>query len=514
MIPRVAQRGHSFKGAGDYYLHDKEADTSERVGWTHTHNLPTNDPEKAMKVMAFTAIHSDDIKRQAGTKSTGRKATAGSVYSFSLAWHPEQSPDKKEMIDASMSTLDKLGLTEHQAVIVYHNETKHRHVHVICNLVNPDTGKTARVSHDQLKLSKWAEEYEIKTGQVYCNDRVENNRKREELAQQKSDTQEKTQSAIVKHREKRNIRADLVQSLYERSDSGQAFRSALEENDLTLAKGDRRGFVLVDNNGDIFSLSRQLKGQRASDIKSRLGDIQDLLDAKTLSDERMYFDRDQYEIDRQKEIVDNAIISDKDKRSEDKEEEKDTMRSTAHKPEIFSNDSLFKELDKTRDLGVVRLKYKEKLENFYNFKKMRAEIKEKESKLANSSNVFGWRSSKIKALQNDIQNMKKSLSHAEARYNEQMGGMDKRIENETEEYLKKLYGEKHKVSNKAEIVSKKNNNQKPQTKDAEKRIKDDSDEQSKPIQKADKVKNHKIDPKQIERLKRGKNYKKGPERRI
>lgn len=457
MIPRVAQRGHSFKGAGDYYLHDKEADTSERVGWTHTHNLPTNDPQKAMKVMAFTAIHSDDIKRQAGTKTTGRKATAGSVYSFSLAWHPEQRPDKKEMIDASMSTLDKLGLTEHQAVIVYHNETKHRHVHVICNLVNPETGKTARVSHDQLKLSKWAEEYEIKTGQVYCNDRVENNRKREELAQQKSDNQEKTQSAIVKHREKRNLRADLVQSLYQRSDSGQAFRSALEENDLTLAKGDRRGFVLVDNNGDVFSLSRQLKGQRASDIKARLADIDNLRDAKVLSDERKYFDRDQYETDRQKSIVDNAIKSDiKKSKSKSKSQEISGLILSEIQDKMMNARI---EYDRKSDRKLKDKK--DELENFYGTKMLqrRIEVLKKKIKAIDEKRVSVFTNKKD--LIKRLAEAESTLKQVNWRTKEQLGKIRKDIEaNQPEKYneekIKKDLGYSPQPS-----INKQNRNNKP-----------------------------------------------------
>ena len=120
MVPYIAKRGHSFKGAGMYYLHDKEADTSERVAWTYTHNLPTDDPEKAMKWMAYTASNSDILKAKAGIKRTGRKATAGSVYSFSLAWHPEQSPDQDYMKTCAMDALEFLGLTEHEAVLVAH----------------------------------------------------------------------------------------------------------------------------------------------------------------------------------------------------------------------------------------------------------------------------------------------------------------------------------------------------------------------------------------------------------
>ncbi len=56
MIPHIAQRGHSFKGAGAYYLHDKKSDTAERVLWTQTYNLPTQNPELALRVMAHTAM--------------------------------------------------------------------------------------------------------------------------------------------------------------------------------------------------------------------------------------------------------------------------------------------------------------------------------------------------------------------------------------------------------------------------------------------------------------------------
>ena len=156
MVPYVAQRGHSFKGAGKYYLHDKEADTSERVEWTYTHNLPTNDAEKAMGWMAYTAMNADKLKDRAGVAKTGRKSTAGPVYAFSLAWHPEQKPEKEHMQECGMNMLQLLGLEEHQSVFVAHNETDHAHVHIICNLVHPQNGRMAPPSCDHLIMSKWA----------------------------------------------------------------------------------------------------------------------------------------------------------------------------------------------------------------------------------------------------------------------------------------------------------------------------------------------------------------------
>ena len=303
MVPHVARRGHSFKGAGQYYLHDKEADTAERVAWTRTHNVPTQDPEKAFRWMAWTAMNAEQLKAEAGVSRAGRKARAGAVYSFSLAWHPEQQPDEEAMQQSAYETLGLLGLSDHEAVMVAHQETDHAHVHVICNLVNPETGKMAVPSYDFLTLSKWAEEKEREEGKIYCDQRVENNERRRQEAKQDRDL------ALIKHREEKAARAEEIAALYNQCDSGKAFRAGLEEAGYTLAAGDRRGFVLVDQAGEVHSLSRQLKGQRAKDIKGRLSDVDlaTLQSAKELEDERKYFDRDRYHQVWQESVDENSI---------------------------------------------------------------------------------------------------------------------------------------------------------------------------------------------------------------
>ena len=97
MTPKVARRGHSFKGAGAYYLNNKKDQASEhsRVEWTHTYNHSTDDPHKALNRMAYTAMRADKLKHQAGVSKKGRKATAGAVYTFSLSYHEEQNPTKQ-----------------------------------------------------------------------------------------------------------------------------------------------------------------------------------------------------------------------------------------------------------------------------------------------------------------------------------------------------------------------------------------------------------------------------------
>ena len=189
MIPTIAKKGTSFKGAALYYLHDKNALTNDRIEFTQTHNLATDSTAIAWKMMAFTALHQSEIKQAAGGAAKGRKLTQP-VYAYSLSWHPTQKPTKEQMVNAGLVTLKALGLGEHEAILVAHNDEPHSHLHLVVNRVHPETGIAAKLSNDRLNLSKWAEKYELEQGQIFCNKRVENNKRRK--------------SEYVKHREAQN----------------------------------------------------------------------------------------------------------------------------------------------------------------------------------------------------------------------------------------------------------------------------------------------------------------------
>lgn len=426
MVPFVAGRGHSFKGAGMYYLHDKGALTSDRVAWSHTHNLATDDPEKALRWMAFTSKNADRLKEQAGVARTGRKSSAGHVYAFSLAWHPEENPQKDHMLGAAFETLELLGLKEHEAVIVAHQETDHPHIHVICNLVSPKDGRTAVPSYDRLTLSKWAQEHEEKTGKIYCEKRVENNEKRREKA-----TADR-QMALVKGREEKHSAADQVQDIYRRCDSGKAFQAALQEAGFTLARGDRRGFVLVDDQGKVHSLSRQLQGQRAADIKARLSDLDEkaLPDVKTASEERQYFDRDRYEVEFQKRIVDSAIEAADRKQVKTPEQQgipADRMDITL----VQENRDHLAELDKRRaweqDMQRKRYHLETQLSEFYGRDKLAKRLEELRREAEKSSGVWGRMTGRAQELEAEIDGLVKNLASIDSRMAEQRGKLETEI---------------------------------------------------------------------------------------
>lgn len=440
MVPRIARRGHSFKGAGQYYLHDKEAQTKDRVPWSYCHNIPTQDPEKAMKWMAYTAMSADRLKREAGVPATGRKSTAGPVYSFSLAWHPHQNPDQETMLEAVIHTLGLLDLDDHEAVVVAHNDRDHPHVHVICNLVHPETGKTTVQSYDRLIMSAWAEEYEKNEGEIRCEQRVINNEKRRQGASLTK------QFGLIKHREKKLQLAYEIQKLYERSDGAKAFQSALEHKGYTLAQGDRRGYVLVDRNGDIHSLSRQLKGQRAKDLKAQLGHLKDLPHAKTISDERMYFDRDKYEADQQIRIVDAAIEHEQVKPDQKSKTDarKDFKRSSpkqsgysqpneeiGSKLKSTESDDYLNKLDALRawerQRDLLRDQLRQQQDEQYDRKGIVRRMDELEKQLKKDENRLIPRlMGKPKDIENELAALRQSLKNVDQRIREQNEALEKK----------------------------------------------------------------------------------------
>ena len=435
MIPRIANRGHSFKGAGLYYLHDKEASTTERVAWTQTRNIPTNDPEAATRWMAYTAINSNKIKQDAAVPLTGRKRKKGVVYTFSLSWSPDENPDREHMEKSADETLELLGLKDHQSLIVAHNDTEHPHVHVICNLINPNDGRM----HDpdwgsKLKMSEWSLKHEFENGKIYCEQRVENNEKRK-------------RGEVVKYQEPLHDRKAEIQNLYSQSDNGNSFITILKQNGYTLAKGNRRRFVLVDDYGRIHSLSRQLSKEQRTDHLEKLSDIQqkDLPIAKDVAIERQHFDRDKQEMEQLQRIEDAAIEKAK-KEAKDEKQAKATKKkkqqrmgreikskvTNAPKKQYPANKDKqhLKQLDKEQAWDKVatekRLNLEKDLKALYNRASHLEKIKAYQRELKANDNKWGNLTGYFNSISKGLEKEKLTLANIDMRIAEAR----ERLENE------------------------------------------------------------------------------------
>lgn len=249
MVPNITAEGTSFYGAFLYYFHDKQARTRERIGFTQTLNMLTDCVDKAWKVMAYTAKNAAQLKKASGQVATGAKLKK-SVFAYSLAWHPEQTPTKEDMLQAAKESLAALGLSEHEAMIAEHLDEPQPHLHIVVNKVHPLTGLVAKLKYTKDKLSDFAHKLERKEGKMYCPQREENHRKREG-------------GKMTKYID------SIVAEAWGISRSGGEFQKNLEDRGYQLAQG-RKCIVVVDPQGKPSNAARVL-GIKAKDFKGALG---------------------------------------------------------------------------------------------------------------------------------------------------------------------------------------------------------------------------------------------------
>ena len=314
MIP-VVTTGTSFRGCVAYMAHDKRRDgaagppTSERVAWTETRNLPTDDVDRAWRIMAFTATHQKELKAAAGEPLTGARCKKP-VYSLTLAWDPAQNPSKDEMLRAVDGALKTLHMDGRQAVIFCHTDEPQPHVHVVVNRISHLTGRAADIKRDWIKLSKWAERYERETGRILCELRVNHNARRAAGEYVKNDNLTRREYEIVRlYMEKSPEQIRSERSLQQTADRLQlqsrlAYRRQLFEEKLAELYGRARESVArqistLEGQRDLKGLfaaivrfKQRLTGEiarqerRISDLKKTLANLD-----MRISEQRSAFER-------------------------------------------------------------------------------------------------------------------------------------------------------------------------------------------------------------------------------
>lgn len=109
-----------------YLEYGRSGHEHDRVDWTASRNLCTDDPEVAGRIMEATACQSLRVQKP--------------VYHISVAFDPTDTVDQERMELVADRVLDALGLQEHQALFVAHRDREHAHLHMVVNRVHPETG--------------------------------------------------------------------------------------------------------------------------------------------------------------------------------------------------------------------------------------------------------------------------------------------------------------------------------------------------------------------------------------
>jgi len=122
----MSSSARSFGALARYLATGRSGDHPERVAWSTSRNLPTDDPGLAGKIMRATAAQNVRVQQP--------------VYHLALSFDPNDAVDRVTMERVADRVLAALDLQRHQVLIVSHRDREHPHVHLLINRVHPDTG--------------------------------------------------------------------------------------------------------------------------------------------------------------------------------------------------------------------------------------------------------------------------------------------------------------------------------------------------------------------------------------
>jgi hypothetical protein len=188
-------------------------------------------------------------------------------YLFSMSLSPPAHESVRvETFEKVIGDIEeRLGLTGQPRVIVFHEKEGRRHCHAVWSRINAETMTAIDMPFFKTKLQALAKEVYLENGWAmpkgFANPKLRDAR---------NFSLDEWQQAKRAGLDPRELKA-AVQDCWKQSDSASAFASALEERGLFLARGDRRGFVAVTIDGDVFALARMIDA-KSKDVASRLGD--------------------------------------------------------------------------------------------------------------------------------------------------------------------------------------------------------------------------------------------------
>ena len=192
-------------------------------------------------------------------------------YLFSLSLNPPEAENVPvEAFEAAIDKIeDKLELEGQPRAIVFHEKEGRRHAHCVWSRIDAETMTAKRMSFFKTKLTEVSRELYLEHDWKMPNGLAEPSKR-----DPRNFTLAQWQQAKRAGHDPRVFK-QAIQDAWAISDSKGAFEHALNERGLWLAKGDRRGHVVIDHQGEVYGLARTL-GKKANEVRARIGREDDL----------------------------------------------------------------------------------------------------------------------------------------------------------------------------------------------------------------------------------------------
>lgn len=240
---------------------------SQRAGATaladHLMNDRDNDHVFLLELNGFI---SDDLNGALLETHAISKATQCKQFMFSLSLNPPKDhiATEGEFLEAADRAEKLLGLEGQPRAIVVHEKEGRRHAHAVWSRIDVDEMKAINLPHFKNKLRDLSRDLFLDHGWVLPDGLATYGNK-----SPLNFTLEEWQQAKRQGLDPREIK-QAFQQAWERCDSQIGFKNALEDRGYFLARGDRRGFVALDADGNVHSIAKWT-GLKVKDVKAKLG---------------------------------------------------------------------------------------------------------------------------------------------------------------------------------------------------------------------------------------------------
>lgn len=246
-------KGRSRRDGGQLAAYLLRQDLNESVEVIALHEVAAGDLHGALREMEAVARLGTNCEKP--------------LYHAQI--NPEQ-PLTPDQWAVAIERLEKeLQLEGHQRAVVLHVKHGREHCHVVWNRVDSEAMRAVEMNWNYARHETVSRELEREFGHREIPGAHTGRAAGEERPVAKfghAEQQQADRSGLDPVARKRQLT-----ELWQGSDDGRAFVAALEDSGYRLARGER-GYVVVDEAGEIHSLARQVEGARKKDIDSRLSD--------------------------------------------------------------------------------------------------------------------------------------------------------------------------------------------------------------------------------------------------
>jgi hypothetical protein len=250
-----------------------------------------------------------DVRGTAATDLHGAlleiEATAHGTKCVQPFFHVIVNPPESASLtrDQFAQAFDKIeadfGLADHPRAIVFHEKNGREHAHVVYGRMGmsltyetgPKAGqerpepilKAKQLSHFKTRLRGISQALHQQLG-IEMPAGLKDSRDRDPLNFNIATWQQAKRLG----EDPRDLKK-IIGEAFQYADNAKAFNAALEQNAMQLARGDKRGFVVVHHTGEALPLHRFL-GVKHKDVRARLGQpehVQTVDQARTILSDKM-----------------------------------------------------------------------------------------------------------------------------------------------------------------------------------------------------------------------------------